>query len=67
MTDPQQRRSAFNGQGFEATITALVDEVQTMYRADGIPWVVGYSGAPVDLVLARGAAARGADQAHLCH
>lgn len=44
MTDSQQRRSAFNGRGFEATVAALVDEVQTMYRADGIPWVVGYSG-----------------------
>jgi DNA sulfur modification protein DndC len=44
MTDAQQRRSAFDARGFEATIAALIGEVQTMYRADGIPWVVGYSG-----------------------
>lgn len=44
MGEPVRRRSAFNELGFEATIRALVDEVQTMYRADGIPWVVGYSG-----------------------
>lgn len=44
MADPQRRRSAFGELGFEATVAALVDEVQTMYRADGIPWVIGYSG-----------------------
>lgn len=44
MADPQRRRSAFVELGFEATVAALVEEVQTMYRADGIPWVVGYSG-----------------------
>lgn len=44
MADPQRRRSAFAEMGFEATIAALVEEVQTMYRADGIPWVIGYSG-----------------------
>lgn len=44
MADPQRRRSAFAELGFEATVAALVDEVQTMYRADGIPWVIGYSG-----------------------
>ena len=25
-------------------MAALVEEVQTLYRADGIPWVIGYSG-----------------------
>ena len=44
MANPQRRRSAFAELGFEATVAALVDEVQTMYRADGIPWVIGYSG-----------------------
>jgi len=44
MAEQPRRKSAFNELGFEATITALMDEVQTMYRADGIPWVVGYSG-----------------------
>lgn len=44
MAEQPRRKSAFNELGFEATIAALMDEVQTMYRADGIPWVVGYSG-----------------------
>ncbi len=44
MAEQPQRKSAFNELGFEATIAALIDEIQTMYRADGIPWVVGYSG-----------------------
>ena len=44
MAEPQGRKSAFGDQGFEATVAALMDEVVTMYRADGIPWVVGYSG-----------------------
>jgi DNA sulfur modification protein DndC len=44
MADPKRRKSAFAEQGFEATVAALMDEVVTMYRADGIPWVVGYSG-----------------------
>lgn len=44
MTEQLRRKSAFNEIGFEATIAALIDEIQTMYRADGIPWVIGYSG-----------------------
>lgn len=44
MAEQPRRKSAFTELGFEATIAALIDEVQTMYRADGIPWVVGYSG-----------------------
>ena len=44
MAEPVRRKTAFSELGFEATIAALIDEVQTMYRADGIPWVVGYSG-----------------------
>jgi len=44
MAEQLRRKSAFNELGFEATIAALIDEIQTMYRADGIPWVVGYSG-----------------------
>ena len=39
-----QRKSAFKELGFEATISALLEEVRTIYLADGIPWVVGYSG-----------------------
>ena len=37
-------QSAFHGLGFAATVDALVQEVQHLYRADAIPWVVGYSG-----------------------
>lgn len=44
MAETPRRRSAFNEAGFEATVRALAEEVQTMYRADGIPWVIGYSG-----------------------
>lgn len=44
MAEQPRRKSAFTELGFEATIAALIDEIQTMYRADGIPWVVGYSG-----------------------
>ncbi len=36
--------TAFKLRGFEATIRHLVREVQEIYRADAIPWVVGYSG-----------------------
>ncbi len=44
MAEQPRRKSAFAELGFEATISALIDEIQAMYRADGIPWVVGYSG-----------------------
>lgn len=44
MAEPAKRRSAFSADGFEATIASLIEEIRTMYRADGIPWVVGYSG-----------------------
>jgi DNA sulfur modification protein DndC len=44
MAEPQRRKSAFSENGFEATVAALLDEVRTMYGADGIPWVIGYSG-----------------------
>lgn len=44
MAEPSRRKSAFGEQGFEATVSTLMDEVAAMYRSDGIPWVVGYSG-----------------------
>ena len=37
-------QSAFHDLGFAATVEALVQEVQHLYQADAIPWVVGYSG-----------------------
>ena len=36
--------SAFAALGFKATVKGLVAEVAELYRADSIPWVVGYSG-----------------------
>jgi DNA sulfur modification protein DndC len=41
---PIRRRSAFDDAGFADTIDALVAQTQTLYLADGVPWVVGYSG-----------------------
>ncbi|MCC6781769.1 MAG: DNA phosphorothioation system sulfurtransferase DndC [Planctomycetes bacterium] len=39
-----QADSAFTELGLQATIDALVEEVQALYLVDSIPWVVGYSG-----------------------
>ncbi len=44
MADATGRASVFSEQGLRATIDALVKEVQDLYLADAIPWVVGYSG-----------------------
>ena len=40
----QQRPSAFRPVGFRRTIGRLIEEVIDLYKADGIPWVIGYSG-----------------------
>jgi len=37
-------QSAFNSRGFKEVLAALSDEIATLYTADGIPWVIGYSG-----------------------
>lgn len=36
--------SAFAEVGFKQTISLLLEEITALYRADSIPWVVGYSG-----------------------
>ena len=36
--------SAFTERGLRTEIESLIVQVQDLYRADGIPWVVGYSG-----------------------
>ena len=36
--------TAFGGKGMKVAITELIEEVQELYLADQIPWVVGYSG-----------------------
>ncbi|MFD7077149.1 DNA phosphorothioation system sulfurtransferase DndC [Nocardioides sp. NPDC059952] len=41
---PIRPRSAFDDLGFAATVDALVKQTQQLYLADGVPWVVGYSG-----------------------
>lgn len=38
------RNSAFGSDGINASIDALIEQAQTLYLADSIPWVVGYSG-----------------------
>src|SRR3954447_26148876 len=37
-------RSAFDELGFSGSVAALVAQTQELYLADGVPWVVGYSG-----------------------
>lgn len=39
-----KRPSAFNALGFQATIAQLEDEIRTLYTADDVPWIIGYSG-----------------------
>jgi DNA sulfur modification protein DndC len=41
---PLRPRSAFDPAGYAATIEALAAEARQLYLADGVPWVVGYSG-----------------------
>ncbi|KQM98012.1 DNA phosphorothioation system sulfurtransferase DndC [Sphingomonas sp. Leaf25] len=44
-TDPASRRaaSAF-ADGFKAAIARMMEEIVELYRADEIPWIIGYSG-----------------------
>ena len=46
MADVNSRatKSAFAEMGFTSAIDEIIGEIQTMYCADQIPWVVGYSG-----------------------
>jgi DNA sulfur modification protein DndC len=37
-------RSFFAENGFTSAVDALLDEIRRLYRADHVPWVVGYSG-----------------------
>ena len=39
-----ERPTAFKPLGFKRTIAERVDEIATLYSADQIPWVIGYSG-----------------------
>ena len=40
----RRRKSAFDELGYKATVAELIAEMQALYLADSIPWVVGYSG-----------------------
>ncbi|WP_394855333.1 DNA phosphorothioation system sulfurtransferase DndC [Rhodococcus cerastii] len=44
MNLPIRPRSAFDDLGLSGTIDELVEQTQTLYLEDGIPWVIGYSG-----------------------
>lgn len=41
---PVRPRSAFDDAGFAGAVDALVLQTQDLYLADGVPWVIGYSG-----------------------
>lgn len=43
-TEPNRHASVFDTLGFPRTIDTLLEEIRDLYRADTIPWVVGYSG-----------------------
>jgi len=38
------QESAFTESGLKGAVNDLIDEIQTLYVADDIPWIVGYSG-----------------------
>lgn len=38
------RKSAFTELGLPKTVAALKEEIQELYLADDVPWIVGYSG-----------------------
>lgn len=40
----QRRKSAFDGNGLKAAVKDLKEEIQLLYQADDVPWIVGYSG-----------------------
>ena len=43
-SDSPAKASAFSGLGFKRTIARQIEEIVELYKADSIPWVVGYSG-----------------------
>jgi DNA sulfur modification protein DndC len=44
MPAPAPNKSAFAELGLKATIAQLKQEIRELYRADDVPWFVGYSG-----------------------
>lgn len=43
-TGTRNRKSAFIEFGFQATIEGLQEEIRSLYTADDVPWIIGYSG-----------------------
>lgn len=41
---PNVRKSAFTEFGLPRTIALLTEEIRELYRADEVPWIIGYSG-----------------------
>ena len=41
---PTVRKSAFTELGLPRTIALLTEEIRELYRADDVPWIIGYSG-----------------------
>lgn len=41
---PTKQRSAFSELGLQAAVDLLCEEIRELYRADDIPWIIGYSG-----------------------
>jgi len=41
---PTKRASAFNELGMPKVLALLTKEIQELYQADDIPWIIGYSG-----------------------
>jgi DNA sulfur modification protein DndC len=41
---PTVRRSAFKEFGLPRAVALLTEEIRQLYRADDVPWIIGYSG-----------------------
>lgn len=44
MATAPNKNSAFTGLGLKGTIEELKKEIQELYQADDVPWIIGYSG-----------------------
>ena len=44
LSGPATKHSAFIDLGLPRTIALLIQEIHDLYRADDVPWIVGYSG-----------------------
>src|SRR5271170_4136755 len=44
MATATNKNSAFSELGLKGTIEVLKKEIQELYQADDVPWIIGYSG-----------------------